>query len=112
MFFLFGWGNRYTKDFGETILQECSICSSQNHFKLLRATDWFDIFFIPVFPYSTKYYLICNHCENGIELEDDDQIETLKEMAKLIESFDDEGTSKKEVEKKYKALVKKLKGQK
>ena len=105
MFFLFGWGNRHTKDFGNTLLQECSVCSKSNYFNLIRVRDWFDIFFIPIIPYNTEYHLICSNCENGFETEDDD-IEILKEMAELIEKFENGEITKKETEKEHRKLLK------
>jgi len=80
---IIGWGNRYVKDFGQVIKDKCSICSKKNYFNLIRVRDWFDFFFIPIFPYNTEYHLVCPHCNCYLELEDEDQIETLKEIAKI-----------------------------
>ena len=89
MFFIFGWGNRYTKDFGSTLIQTCSICSQENYFHLVRVGDWFDLFFIPIFPYNTEYHLMCPNCEGALKLEDNDMVETLKEMAEVVAKFDE-----------------------
>ena len=86
---IFGWGNSFTKDFGGVIKKTCSICSQENYFNLIRVRDWFDLFFIPIFPYSTKYYLICPNCEGGLELEDDEEIKLCKEMAEQNQSKND-----------------------
>ncbi len=70
--------------------------------------DWFDIFFIPIFPYNTEYHLVCPHCESALGLEDGDTIETLKEIAELFGEFEEKEITEKELEKGYKKLVKKL----
>ncbi len=105
---IFGWGNRHIKDFGSTLIQTCSICSQENYFHLVRVRDWFDLFFIPVFPYNTEYHLMCPRCEGAYKLEDEEQIETLKDMAELIENFNEKEITKKEAQKEYEKLVKKL----
>jgi len=105
---IFGWGNRYVKDFGSTIIQTCTICSKENYFNLVRVRYWFDLFFIPIFPYNTEYHLLCPNCQNGLKLEDENQIETLKEMSKIIERFDEKEMTKKETTKEYNKLIKKL----
>ena len=107
-FLLFGRGNRKTKDFGSTIIQTCSICEKQNYFNLVRMMDWFDLFFIPIIPYNTEHHLVCPHCQSAIELEDEEQIEILKEMAGVLFKFNEEEINKKEAENEYEELVKKL----
>lgn len=41
---------------------------------------WFTLFFIPVFPYSIKYFLSCPICQYGLTL-DDKQTEQIKPIA-------------------------------
>ena len=109
MFFLFGWGHRTVKNFGQTLIQKCHICSHTSHFSLVKTTDWFTIFFIPLIPYETKNYLECPVCKNAFELENENNIEKLKEIAELIEKFDKKEVTKKELNKQYKILVKEIK---
>ncbi len=109
MFFLFGWGHRTIKNFGQTLIQECHICSRTSHFSFVKTTDWFTLFFIPVIPYKTKYYLECPFCKNAFEIGDKENIEKLKEIAELIEKFDNKEIKKKELNKQYKILIKGLK---
>ncbi|MEX0920399.1 MAG: zinc ribbon domain-containing protein [Candidatus Pacearchaeota archaeon] len=108
MFFIFGWGHRNVKNFGSTLVQKCPICSHTSHYSLVRTRDWATLFFIPIFSYETKYYLECPVCKNAFELENEDNIEKLKEIAELIERFDNKEVTKKELNKQYKILVKGL----
>lgn len=47
---------------------------------LTRSMVWFTLFFIPVFPYSIKYFLSCPICKYGLIL-DREQIEKIKPIA-------------------------------
>lgn len=68
-FVIFGWGFQTTKYFGvEDNDYLCPICRNVVNRHLLRVRVWFSLFFIPVFPYSSKYYCLCPICEKGIEL--------------------------------------------
>jgi len=109
MFFIFGWGRRYVKNFGQTLVQKCFICSNTSHFSLVRTSEWFTLFFIPIFPYETKYYLECPICRNAFEIKEKNIIKKLKEIAELIDEFDNEEITKKELNTQYKKLVKELK---
>lgn len=68
-FFLFGWGQSFEKDSGETMPIICTCCNKNVIYHLIRRSEWFNIFFIPIFPYSSKHYLICPLCKNGYELD-------------------------------------------
>lgn len=109
MFFIFGWGHRTIKNFGNTLIQKCRICSHASYFSLVRTRDWFTLFFIPILPYETKYFLECPICKNAFELNNEENIANLKEIAELIESFKKKEVTKKELNKQYKILVKELK---
>jgi len=55
----------------QTQLYTCTHCNNTVPFNIVRARKWFTLFWIPVIPYSTKYYLTCSICENGYELTKD-----------------------------------------
>lgn len=46
----------------------------------MRASEWFTLFFVPVFPYKIESYLICPICEYGFKL-DGEKFEQLRPMA-------------------------------
>lgn len=80
MFILFGWGHQTTKIFGVTLKNLCSNCNNEDYWVLQRTITWFTLFFIPIIPYSFKYFLYCPICERGIYL-DKDQVQTFKPLA-------------------------------
>ena len=108
-FIIFGWGRRHIKNIGSTIIQKCSICSHKSYFSLVRSREWFTLFFIPIFPYETKYYLECPVCRNGFEIEDNENIKKLKDIVGLMGKFDSKEITKKELINRYEELVKGLK---
>jgi len=108
-FILFGWGHRTIKLIGPTIVQECLSCNTSSYFSLVKTTDWFTLFFIPIIPYETKYYLECPICKNAFELEREKDAETLQEIAELLRKRSNKEISKKELISQYKNLVNNLK---
>ena len=77
---IFGWGHQTTKNFGPTFKNHCSHCNNEEYWVLTRFMTWFTLFFIPVFPYSIKYFLSCPICQYGLTL-DGEQIEKIKPIA-------------------------------
>ena len=49
----------------------------------VKATDWIELFFIPLIPVRSKHYLVCDVCQYSIELDGEEAqgIEGLDEMA-------------------------------
>lgn len=100
MFLIFGWGRKTVKDYGPTILTKCGNCNNNVFYKLVHVRVWFTLFFVPIFPYESKYILLCNTCSRGRELFDKD-IEKAKNYNKLTTSY-----LKKEItELQYKASL-------
>lgn len=77
---IFGWGRQTIKSFGPTFRQPCSHCNNDEYWVLTRIMTWFTLFFIPVFPYSIKYFLSCPICQYGLTL-DNEQTEKIKPLA-------------------------------
>lgn len=63
------WGS---KDFNKVLCQTgpytCTNCSNPTPFNLVRVARWFTLFWIPIFPYSFKYYHFCPVCNQGVQL--------------------------------------------
>lgn len=49
-----------------TSSQTCSTCGEKASVKLMRERRWFDLFWIPVIPVSTKYYHSCGNCNSMV----------------------------------------------
>lgn len=78
--FIFGWGHQTIKQIGAVFKNLCSHCHNEEYWILTRITTWFTFFFIPVIPYSVRYFLSCPICKYGLTL-DDKQIGELKPIA-------------------------------
>jgi len=53
---IFGWGHQTIKNIGPTFKNHCSHCNNEDYWTLTKYTTWFTLFFIPVIPYSIKYF--------------------------------------------------------
>jgi hypothetical protein len=60
------WGTRtFQKIMGNTVMYTCGHCGNSNHFQIIRAGDWFTLFFIPIFPFYYRYLILCPICGDG-----------------------------------------------
>jgi len=64
---------------------------------------WFTLFFIPVFPYSIKYFLSCPICKYGLVL-DQKQINEIKPLAEANQLLIDGKITKEEYQDKLNQL--------
>ncbi len=79
MLFIFGWGHQKNRDYGPTLPIKCSNCNNEVFLHLVHSKVWFTLFFIPLIPYESKYYLLCEVCFNGIML-NGSQIDIAKKL--------------------------------
>ena len=77
---IFGWGHQTIKEIGITFKNLCAHCHNEDYWMLTRTITWFTLFFIPIIPYSIKYFLSCSICKYGLTL-DSEQIEQIKPLA-------------------------------
>jgi len=103
---IFGWGHQTIKNLGPTFRQHCSHCNNGEYWVLTKITTWFTLFFIPIFPYSIKYFLSCPICQYGLTL-DDKQIERIKSLAEANQLLIDG----KITEPEYKTQINQLEGE-
>lgn len=68
MFFIYGWGQGATEDFGPTLPIHCPNCNNKTFWHLCRRQPYFMLFFIR-FPVSTKHFYACPICSRGVPLE-------------------------------------------
>lgn len=78
--FIFGWGHQTIKSIGVVFKNLCNHCHNEEYWIMTRIMTWFTLFFIPVIPYETKYFLSCPICKYGLTL-DDKQLEELRPIA-------------------------------
>lgn len=86
---IFGWGRQTFKLIGVVYKNLCSHCHNEDYWVLTRIRTWFTLFFIPIIPYSTKYFLSCPVCKYGATL-DSAQVNALKPLAELNQALLDE----------------------
>jgi len=77
---IFGWGKQTTWNVGPVFRQRCSHCNNEEYWVLLRRTTWFSLFFIPIIPYKTQWWLLCPICKYGLELKPE-QVKQLQPIA-------------------------------
>lgn len=93
MFFLFGWGRQSRKNYGPTLPLKCPNCHNDVFLHLLHSRTWFSLFFVPVLPYDSEYWLLCNICSRGFQLHGH-QVSLAKQMNQATISFLNGGISK------------------
>ena len=67
MFIIWGFTKR-TKQLGFVGYYHCSRCNNDGNWQLMKIVSWFTIFFIPVIPYHTEYYVYCPVCHSATKV--------------------------------------------
>ncbi len=62
---------------------ECSNCHNINRFKLIRYTSWFTIFFIPLIPFKSDYFIVCPICEYGYKIDKIEKERIMQDSSRL-----------------------------
>lgn len=101
---IFGWGHQSLWSVGYVFKQTCGNCHNDGLWTLLRRTTWFTLFFIPVIPYKTEWWILCPTCQQGIEL-DSDQLAQLRPIAEANQMLSLGALSEKEHGERIRALV-------
>jgi len=66
------WGTHtYKKLLGTAQMVNCGHCSNVVPFQIVRARTWFTLFWIPLIPLSTKYFIVCPICGSGVQVKKD-----------------------------------------
>jgi hypothetical protein len=52
-----------------TVTTECPQCHRTCSQAVGRAQRWFTLFFIPIFPFSTRYYTVCSMCSGSTKID-------------------------------------------
>ncbi len=83
---IYGWGRQIRKDYGAIFSHNCSHCNNDVVWHVVRVGTWATLFFIPIFPYQWKYYLMCPTCESAVELQETNKIQLYKKIAELVQN--------------------------
>ncbi|HUD69458.1 MAG TPA: zinc ribbon domain-containing protein [Acidimicrobiales bacterium] len=52
-----------------TVFIECPQCHRTCSQVVARTQRWFTLFFIPIFPFSTKYFTVCSMCSGATKID-------------------------------------------
>ena len=69
----------FRKEVLESKEQNCTACDQKTTVKLIRDRRWFQLFWIPVFPVSVKYFHLCESCNSMTEVSKQQATAELKE---------------------------------
>jgi len=86
MFVLVGFGNELRRDHGPAVPVICPNCRNQTYLHLIEVKKRFSLFFVPLFPYDWSYYLLCDVCSRGIEL-NEEQFEKARKLCRATRAF-------------------------
>ena len=67
MFIIFGW-EKTVKPVESVIKTECFNCKNLSGWSIWKETEWISLFFLKLIPFRSKYYLVCNICNDSIGL--------------------------------------------
>jgi hypothetical protein len=51
------------------VIDTCARCSRACSQQIVRLQRWFTLFFIPIFPFHTRYVAVCSMCSNNQTLD-------------------------------------------
>jgi hypothetical protein len=51
------------------VFNECAQCHRACSQVVAKVQRWFTLFFIPIFPFSTKYYTVCSMCSGATKID-------------------------------------------
>ncbi len=75
------WGTKHTeKELGlSQQTYACQHCGNTSNYKIFRRRNWFTIFWIPLIPLGTKYFISCPICNYGQKLKKAEALEKVQE---------------------------------
>jgi len=68
MFFIVWGTRRRKKTLGFADVHKCSNCNNAKAFLVINVKEWFTLFWIPIFPVSSQYFLMCPICGYGAQI--------------------------------------------
>ena len=68
MFIIFGAGENIKEQFSLAKSDHCFHCNNTTRWTATKVQKHISLFFMPVLPYKTKYYIACPICNKGQEV--------------------------------------------
>jgi len=76
------FGCHKTRNVEATVARECEKCGRTEMFRLERIRTWFSLFFIPLIPCDTQYWLLCAECRSGQRISAEEHRQLLAGLAR------------------------------
>lgn len=70
-----------TRSVEATLPRHCDRCTKTEMFRLERVRTWVSLFYIPLIPVGTQYWLLCSECRSGQRLSHEEHAVLLNELA-------------------------------
>lgn len=80
------FGRQTRTDYGPTAPVKCPNCGNTTYYHLFYVKTWFEWFFIKLFAYKKRYYLLCKICSRGAELKGQ-QIDAAKRLNEATSAY-------------------------
>lgn len=86
MFVIYGWRNNISFNLGMAEKRKCGACSESGDWVLFKISDYFTLFFIPIFPIYKEYEMVCPFCQNKINIERRD-VKSYKSLVRINSKY-------------------------
>ena len=58
---------------------QCTHCNNVSNYKIFRRKNWFTVFWIPIIPLSSKYFISCPICNYGQKIKKAEALEKIQQ---------------------------------
>ena len=82
MLFLFGWG-KDVKKISYLGMDFCENCKNVSHYYMYETSKKVNIYFIPVARYNKKYFVACDICKYGYEVNNEEKDELIRRFISI-----------------------------
>lgn len=107
MFIIFGWNHQETISYGLVEEHLCQNCHNTEMWQLIKMSKYFTFFFIPIFSYSSYYWVHCPICNYGIAIAEEN-FKNYKLIAEVNTAFFENRITEEERVFKLEELYKKM----
>ena len=70
MFIIFGVGDSIKDQFTVANSEHCYHCNNTTHWTATKVQQHISLFFMPVIPFKTKYFVACPICKTGRKIDE------------------------------------------
>ena len=70
MLVIFGINDKVENEQQQKTVSHCFHCNNDSRWILSKVTSKVSLFFIPLIPYKTEYFIYCPICKEGLKIEE------------------------------------------